>query len=82
MNKFQRKESKAVRRMIAYCPIRFQMDANYKAMRRRMRKTLRFLTKTNQKAHKEALSKAVNDYARHDLFNTVCVAQAIEVKNE
>lgn len=55
MNKFQRKESKAVRRMIAYCPIRYQMDADYKSMRRKMRKTLRFLTKANRKAHKEAI---------------------------
>ena len=82
MNKFQRRESKAIRRTIAYCPIRLQMDANYKSVRRRMRKTARLLMKTNQKAHKEALSKAVNDYARQDLFNTICVAKAIEVKNE
>ena len=82
MNKFQRKESKAVRRTITYYPIRYQMDAKYKIVRRKMRKTARLLTKTNQKAHKEALSKAVNDDARQDLFNTVYVAQAIEVKNE
>lgn len=80
MNKFQRKESKVIRRTIAYWPIQCQMDANYKAVRRRMRKTLRFLMKTNQKAHEEALSKAVNDYARQDLFDTVCVAEAIKFK--
>lgn len=82
MNKFQRRESKAVRKMMAYYRIQFKLDANYKSMRRNMRKTLRLLTKANQKAHKEALSKAVNDYARHDLFDTICVAKAIEVKNE
>lgn len=82
MNKFQRKEARDIHRMIAYYPIRYQMDAKYKIVRRNFRKMARLLTKTNRKAHKEALSKAVNDYARHDLFNTVCVAQAIEVKNE
>lgn len=82
MNKFQRKEARDIHRMITYYPIRYQMDAKYKSVRRKMRKTARLLTKTNQKAHKEALSKAVNDYARQDLFNTICVAKAIEVKNE
>lgn len=82
MNKFQRKESKAIRKTMAYCSIRFEPDADYKSVRRKMRKTARLLTKTNQKAHKEALSKAVNDYIRQDLFNTICVAKAIEVKNE
>ena len=82
MNKFQRKESKAVRKTMAYYPIRYQMDAKYKIVRRKFRKMARLLTKTNQKAHKETLSKAVDDYARQDLFNTICVAQSIEVKNE
>ena len=82
MNKFQRKESKAVRKTMAYYPIRYQMDAKYKVVRRNFRKMARLLTKTNQKAHKEALSKAVNDYIHQDLFNTICVAKAIEVKNE
>ena len=82
MNKFQRNEAREVHRMIANYPIRYQMDAKYKIVRRNFRKMARLLTKTNQKAHKEALSKAVNDYARHDLFNTICVAKAIEVKNE
>ena len=80
MNKFQRKESKVIRRTISYWPIQCQMDVNYKAVRRRLRKTIRFLMKTNQKAHEEALSKAVNDYARQDLFDTVCVAEAIKFK--
>ena len=82
MNKYQRKEARDIHRMIAYYPIRYQMDAKYKIVRRNFRKTARLLTKTNQKAHKEVLSKAVNDYARQDLFDTICIAQAIEVKNE
>lgn len=89
MNKFQRKESKAVRKeskavrkTMTYCSTRFELDSDYKSVRRKMRKTARLLMKTNQKAHKEALSKAVNDYIRQDLFNTICVAKAIEVKNE
>lgn len=82
MNKFQRKEARDIHRMIAYYSIRYQMDAKYKIVRRNFRKMARLLTKRNQKAHKEALSKAVNDYVRQDLFNTVCVAQSIEVKNE
>lgn len=82
MNKFQRKESKDIHRMMAYYPIRYQMDAKYKIVRRNFRKMARLLTKANQKAHKETLSKAVNDYIRQDLFNTICVAQSIEVKNE
>ena len=82
MNKFQRKEARDIHRMIASYPIRYQMDAKYKIVRRNFRKMARLLTKTNQKAHKETLSKAVNDYARQDLFNTICVAQSIEVKNE
>ena len=57
----------------------FNFD-HYKAFRRGIRKTARMLIKANQKAHKEALSKAVNDYARIDLFNTVCITQVIEVK--
>ena len=82
MNKFQRKEARDIHRMIAYYPIRYQMDAKYKVVRRNFRKMARLLTKTNQKAHKETLSKAANAYARHDLFNTICIAQSIEVKNE
>lgn len=82
MNKYQRKEAREVRKMIAYYPIRYQMDAKYKIVRRNFRKMARILSKRNKQAHKETLSKAVNDYARHDLFNTICVAKAIEVKNE
>ena len=82
MNKFQRKEAREVRKMIASYPIRYQMDAKYKIVRRNFRKTARMLIKVNKEAHKKALSKAVNDYIRHDLFNTICVAQSIEVKNE
>ena len=82
MNKFQRKEARDIHRMITYYPIRYQMDANYKAVRRNFRKTARMLIKANKEAHKKALSKAVNDYIRQDLFNTIYVAEAIEVKNE
>ena len=82
MNKFQRKEARDIHRMIAYYPIRYQMDAKYKVVRRNFRKTARMLIKANKEAHKKALSKAVNDYIRQDLFNTICVAKAIEVKNE
>lgn len=89
MNKFQRRESKAVRKMMAYYRIQFELDAGYKSMRRNMRKTLRFLTKANRKAHKEAIlgidlasGRDQTPYIRQDLFNTICVAKAIEVKNE
>lgn len=82
MNKYQRREAREVRKMIAYYPIRYQMDAKYKIVRRNFRKTARILSRRNKQAHKETLSKAVTDYARHDLFNTICVAQPIEVKNE
>ena len=82
MNKFQRKEARDIHRMITYYPIRYQMDAKYKIVRRNFRKTARMLIKANKEAHKKALSKAVNDYIRQDLFNTIYVAEAIEVKNE
>ena len=82
MNKFQRKEARDIHRMITYYPIQYHKDAKYKIVRRNFRKMARLLTKRNQKAHKETLSKVVNDYVRQDLFNTVCVAQSIEVKNE
>ena len=80
MNKYQRKEARGIHRILTYSPIQYQMDAKYKAVRRRMRKTLRCLMKTNQEAHEETPSKAVNDYARQDLFDTVCVAEAIKFK--
>lgn len=89
MNKFQRRELKAVRKMMAYYRIQFKLDPDYKSMRRNMRKTLRFLTKANRKAHKEAImgidlanGRDQTGYLRQDLFNTVFVANAIEVKNE
>ncbi len=82
MNKFQRKEARDIHRMITYYPIRYQMDAKYKVVRRNFRKMARILSKRNKQAHKEALSKAVNDYVRQDLFDTVFVAKPIEVKNE
>lgn len=82
MNKYQRKEARDIHRMIAYYPIQYQMDAKYKIVRRNFRKMARTLSKRNKQAHKEILSKAVNDYIRQDLFNTICIAQAIEVKNE
>ena len=89
MNKYQRKESKDIHRMIAYYPIRYQMDAKYKIIRRKFRKMARLLTKTNRKAHKEAImgidlanGRDQTAYLRQDLFDTICVAQSIEVKNE
>jgi hypothetical protein len=59
----------------------FDFD-HYKAFRRGIRKTARMLIKANNEAHKKALSKAVNDYARQDLFDTIYFAKPIEVKNE
>lgn len=89
MNKFQRKEARGIHRMIAHYPIRYQMDANYKSVRRNFRKMARILSKRNKQAHKEAIrgmdlanGSDVNAYIRQDLFNTICVAKAIEVKNE
>ena len=89
MNKFQRKEARDIHRMITYYPIRYQMDANYKSVRRNFRKMARILSKRNKQAHKEAIrgmdlanGSDVNAYIRQDLFNTICVAKAIEVKNE
>lgn len=89
MNKFQRKEARDIHRMIAYYPIRYQMDANYKAVRRNFRKTARILSKRNKKAHKEAImgidlanGRDQTAYLRQDLFDTIYIAQPIEVKNE
>ena len=89
MNKFQRKEARDIHRMIAYYPIRYQMDAKYKVVRRNFRKMARILSKRNEEAQKEAIigidlakGSDVNAYIRHDLFDTICVAQPIEVKNE
>lgn len=89
MNKFQRKEARDIHRMITHYPIRYQMDAKYKIVRRNFRKMARILSKRNKQAHKEAIrgmdlanGSDVNAYIRQDLFNTICVAKAIEVKNE
>ena len=89
MNRFQRKEARDIHRMIAYYRIQFKLDADYKSMRRNMRKMARILSKQNNRAHKEAIrgmdwenGSDVNAYIRHDLFNTICIAQPIEVKNE
>ena len=89
MNKFQRKEARDIHRMIVYYRIQFKLDADYKSMRRNMRKMARILSKQNNRAHKEAIrgmdwenGSDVNAYIRHDLFNTICIAQPIEVKNE
>ena len=89
MNKFQRRESRDIHRMITYYRIQFKLDADYKSMRRNMRKIARTLSKQNNRAHKEAIRSMdwengsdVNAYIRHDLFNTICIAQSIEVKNE
>ena len=89
MNKFQRKEARDIHKMITHYPIRYQMDAKYKVVRRNFRKIARTLSKQNNRAHKEAIrgmdlanGSDVNAYIRHDLFNTICIAQAIEVKNE
>ena len=84
MNKFQRRESRMIKRMhndVDLIGMPFDFD-HYKAFRRSIRKTARTLIKANKEAHKKALSKAVNDYIRQDLFNTIYVAKAIEVKNE
>ena len=89
MNKFQRKEARDIHRMITHYPIRYRMDAKYKIVRRNFRKMARILSKRNKQAHKEAIrgmdlanGSDVNAYIRQDLFNTICVAKAIEVKNE
>lgn len=84
MNKYQRRESRMIKRMhndVDLIGMPFNFD-HYKSFRRGIRKTARMLIKANNEAHKKALSKAVNDYARYDLFNTVCIAEVIEVKNE
>lgn len=89
MNKYQRRESRDIHRMITYYPIRYQMDAKYKVVRRNFRKTARILSKRNNQAHKDAIKgmdlangRDQTAYIRHDLFNTIYVARAIEVKNE
>ena len=89
MNKFQRKEARDIHRMIASYPIRYQMDAKYKVVRRNFRKTARILSMRNKQAHKEAImgidlanGRDQTAYLRQDLFDTIYIAQPIEVKNE
>lgn len=89
MNKFQRKEARDIHRMITYYPIRYQMDAKYKIVRRNFRKMARILSKRNKQAHKEAIrgmdlanGSDVTAYIRHDLFDAICITRPIEVKNE
>lgn len=89
MNKYQRREAREVRKMIASYPIRYQIDAKYKIVRRNFRKMARILSKRNKQAHKEAIrgmdlanGSDVTAYISHNLFHTICVAQPIEVKNE
>lgn len=89
MNKFQRKEARDIHRMITYYPIQYHKDPKYKIVRRNFRKAARILEKRNNQAHKEAIrgidfanGRDQTAYIRRDLFNTVCVANPIEVKNE
>lgn len=89
MNKFQRKESRDIHRMITYYPIRYQMDVKYKIVRRNFRKMARILSNRNKKAHKDAIrgidlanGSDQTAYIRQDLFNTIYIAKPIEVKNE
>ena len=89
MNKYQRKEARDIHRMITYYPIRYQMDAKYKVVRRNLRKMARILSKRNKQAHNETIAgmdlahgSDLTAYLRQNLFDTICVAQPIEVKNE
>lgn len=89
MNKYQRKEARDIHRMLTYYPIQYQMGAKYKIVRRNFRKMARILSKRNKQAHKEAIRGIdlangcdKTAYIRQDLFNTIYVAKAIEVKNE
>lgn len=89
MNKYQRREAREVHRMLTYYPIRYHKDVKYKIVRRNFRKMVRILSKRNEQAHKEmfrgmdlANGRDQTAYIRQDLFNTICVAKPIEVKNE
>ena len=89
MNKFQRKEARGIHRMLTYSPIQYHKDPKYKIVRRNFRKMARILSKRNKQAHKEAIvgmdlanGHDQTAYISKDLFNTICVAQPIEVKNE
>lgn len=89
MNKFQKREARIVRESMNRCYM-FEIPHNgYKIMRRNLRKAARILEKRNKQAHKEAIrgidlangpDKTV--YIRRDLYNTICYARPIEVKNE
>lgn len=91
MNKYQRRESRMIKRMhndVDLIGMPFDFD-HYKAFRRGIRKTARMLIKANNDAHKEAIrgmdlanGRDQTAYIRQDLFNTIYVAKAIEVKNE
>lgn len=87
MNKYQRKESRDIHRMITYYPIRYQMDAKYKIVRRNFRKMARILSKRNKQAHKDVIrgmdlanGSDQTAYIRQDLFNAFYIAKPIEVK--
>ena len=89
MNKYQRRESRDIHRMITYYPIRYQMDAKYKVVRRNFRKTARILSTRNKQAHKDVMKgmdlangRDQTVYLRQDLFDTIYIAKPIEVKNE
>lgn len=89
MNKYQRKEARDIHRMITYYPIQYHKDPKYKIVRRQMRKMARILSKRNKQAHKDAImgmdlanGRDQTVYLRQDLFNTICYARPIEVKNE
>lgn len=89
MNKYQRRESRDIHRMITYYPIRYQTDAKYKVVRRNFRKTARILSKRNKQAHKDVMKgmdlangRDQTVYLRQDLFDTIYIAKPIEVKNE
>lgn len=91
MNKFQRRESRMIKRMhndIDLIEMPFNFD-HYKAFRRGLRKTTRMLLKANKKAYKNAIigidlanGSDKTAYIRQDLFNTIYITKPIEVKNE
>ena len=89
MNKYQKRESRIVRKAMNRCYM-FQIPSNgYKIVRRNLRKTARILEKRNNSAHKEAIhginwanGSDQSAYIRRDLFKTICYARPIEVKNE
>ena len=89
MNKFQKRESRIVRESMNRCYM-FEIPHNgYKIMRRNLRKAARILEKQNKQAHKDAIrgidlanGRDQTAYIRRDLFNAICIAEPIEVKNE